>query len=194
MSVDLITLTTAVQDQLGDDLNDFIPTGFIERSLNEAQRRAEPDLLKDKSITVSLASGATTYVLPTDCREILDLTPDENIYYLLPEMREHGDTLYFRCALTDAWTGRLFYRASYPKITPTQECELPGAAPDALVSFALYRCYHRVASNRAEFRKFATIAGNGVSIGDLQNAAEAHLQDYKDAVASATDLPLPESW
>ncbi len=191
----LTYLENAVREELGDGMSELIPAGFIARALNEGQRRLEPTHLQEKVLTgVTLAVDDTSYALPADLREVTEFVPADDSQGIFPPYREHGSSVYFHCPVTLAFTGTLFYRGHYPTITEDVDCELPQGAVDALVSFALYKCYHRFVANRAEYRKFATIVGNGVSLRDLQDTAEALLADFKEAAESSGEVAPPEAW
>lgn len=185
-------LRDAVLDDLGD-VAGLIGGDFIDRAINEGQRRLEPDILLDKTAAVSLVADAATYALPADLVEITRFLPDPTATSQpdFPGYQRHGATIYFHCPLTVAWAGTLLYRAHFPAITDDAPCQLPAGAADALISFGLYKSFRRLASNRAEYRKFATIVGNGTTMADLENTAEAHLQDFADAGNAAAVLPSP---
>lgn len=187
----LAYLRNAVQETLGD-IDELIPAGFIDRAINEGQRRMQPDLLLEKSAVASIAIGAETFQLPSDLVRISRFRPDNGVAPLA-EFHKHGTVIYFVAPLVRAFTGTLLYGASFPDITSDVNTQVPPAAADGLVSFALYKSYRRLASNRAEYRKFATIVGNGVSMGDLEATAEAHLADWRDALASVVELEAPVS-
>lgn len=188
-------LRDAVIEDLGD-VAALVGSGFVDRAINEGQRRLQPDILLAKTLTgVAIAQDATTYTLPTDLIEITRFVGSDDNASDLPGYLQHGATIYFAYPVASDWAGVLHYRASYPDITETVDCQLPSGAADALISFALYKSFRRFAANRAEYRKFATIVGNGVTMADLENTAEAHLQDFADAAAAATTLPAPlTSW
>lgn len=193
MSQSLATLADAVLTDLGD-IADIFPDGFIARSLNEGQRRLAPDILLQKAVDADISGGASTYTLPTDCYDVLDLVtrPGQTSVYLPSWTRIEG-TLYFESELTADFAGRLFYRAFYPEVTDTADCQLGDAACDAIVSYALYKAFRRLAASRSEYRKFSTIVGNGTSMGDLEQAADLHLKDFEDARDSAMRLLPPLS-
>lgn len=194
MSKSLAYLVGAVENDLGD-VADAFPEGFFERAINEGQARYEPDILLRKVLTsVTIAADATTYALPTDAYDVERFQPtlDTNSPQL-PGYTIVGGTVYFILPVSDDWSGTLFYRAHYPDVTDAQECLLPAAAADGLISFALYRAFRRLAAGRSEYRKYATLVGNSVSMSDLEQAASIHLQDYEEARTSAFVLADPHT-
>ena len=183
MSRTLDYLVAAVRDDLGDDVAGIFGSGFIERALNEGQGQYAPDLLRSRVLEgVTIAVDATSYALPADAIDVERFEPEYGSGSPdLPSSRVVDGTVYFSRPVPSAWTGRLFYRAAYPDITDAQPCLLPAAAADGLIQFALYRCFRRLAAGRAEFRQYATIVGNAVSMADLEQSASIHFDDYQRA-------------
>ena len=192
MSRSLTYLVDAVTNDLGDVATAF-PDGFFERALNEAQARFEPEILRRRIVTgVTIAADATTYTLPTDAYDVerFQATVDTGSPELSTFTIVDG-VVYFQRPVARDWTGVLFYRAHFPDITDAQECLLPNAAADGLISFALYRAFRRLAAGRSEYRRYATLVGNAVAMADLEQAASIHLQDFEEARQSAMILPDP---
>ena len=192
MSRSLALLVSAVVDDLGP-VADAFPEGFFERALNEGQARYEPEILRRRVVaSVTIAEDATTYALPADAYDVesFQATVDTSS----PELSSYtivDGTCYFVRPVARAWSGIVIYRAHFPDITDAQECLLPTAAADGLISFALYRAFRRLAAGRSEYRKYATLVGNAVAMSDLEQAASIHLQDFEEARLSATILPDP---
>lgn len=192
MSRSLALLVSAVENDLGPVAEAF-PEGFFERAINEGQARYEPEILRRRVVTgVTIAEDATTYALPADAYDVEEFratvdtsSPELSTYTIV------DGTCYFARPVARDWTGIVIYRAHYPDVTDSQECLLPTAAMDGLISFALYRAFRRLAAGRAEYRRYATLTGNAVAMSDLEQAASIHLQDYEQARASAEILPDP---
>ncbi len=193
MSQSLSTLTAAVEESLGD-IAEVFETSFIQRNLNSGQARYEPELLRERTTTLTWADDATTATLPTDFAKLDRLMPSSDYRNVpIPDYTIYAGTMLFRdpeCVL--AWSGTMLYRAHYPSITDSQDCLLSDTACDGLVSFALHRCYRRLAAGRAEYKRYSTIVGsNAVSVAELEQMAQLHLQDYEDGRASGIELPPP---
>lgn len=190
-NLSLAYLTDAVTQDLGDVAGLFAPSQ-IARYLNEAQRRLEPEVARERMTTATWAADATSYTLPTDLISITALEPDSTSYSVPGRYRIHGGVMYFDQRDTVyAFSGRLYYRAHFPQISDSVDSLVPPAAGDALVSFALYRCFHRIASNRSEYRRYSTLAQNGVTVAELEGIATNHLADFNDAKALAQNLEQP---
>lgn len=193
MSQTLSELTSAVEEALGD-LAVIFPTAFIQRALNAGQARYEPELLRQRTTTLTWADDATTATLPTDFVKVDRLLPGADYMNTrIPEHVIYAGTMLFRDSENvEAWSGTLLYRAHYPTITEDQDCLLTDTACDGLVSFALHRCYRRLAAGRSEYKRYSTIVGsNAVSVAELEQMAQLHLQDYEDGRASGIELPPP---
>lgn len=186
----LAYLVSSVDDELGD-VADLIPPGFVERAVNEGQRRYEPHVIRPMTVALSWAADATSVALPTDFVEIATVIPTTLSSSCFPKQtRRHGTTLYFYCP-QPAFTGTLHYFAHYPDITDLVDSLLPQVATDGLVSYALYKAWKRIASNRTDYRRYATLVNNQTDIADLQALSEAHFNDYveaRDAVTEPRDI------
>ena len=190
----LAYLLDAIQQELDDAASLFAP-GILERYINEGLRKLEPEHLKHTSAAISWADAATSAALPTDLYDITRIRPDSSSSaFPASGYRQHGLAIYFdpRDVVT-AFSGTLFYRAHYPQIDATHDSELPAPANDALIDYALYKAFHRIAANRAEFRKYATLTTNGVTMGDLLATANGHLADFTD-VKTATARVAPPAF
>ena len=189
MSRSLSLLVDSVTDELGD-VASLVSIGVIERAINEGQTRMEPMVLLEVATDFGWSALAGVVTLPDDLYELVRLEPDEDHRYIeIRRHRKHANALYFKSpSLVEAWDGTLFYRAHYPTITADQDCLLPDSAADGLVSYALYKVYKRIASNRTDYRKFSTLVNNATSVGDLLDLSNTHLQDWADARDSAQTI------
>lgn len=193
MSQTLSELTQAVTESLGD-IAEIFDVSFIHRALNSGQARYEPELLRQRTSAITLAADDATYTLPTDFARLDKIVPDvDYLGFPFPSFTIYAGTMIFAdSSVVDVWTGTLLYRAHYPTVTEDQDCLLSDTACDGLVSFALHRCYRRLAAGRAEYKRYSTIVGsNAVSVAELEQMAQLHLQDYEDGRASGIELPPP---
>ena len=183
-------LVDSVEEQLGD-VKDLIPPAFTERAVNEGQRRYEPQILLPKSIAISWADDAMTVSLPTDFVEIATVQALASPIGAFPlQTRRHGNNLYFY-EKQPAFSGMLHYFAHYPDITDDDDSLLPQVAVDGLISYALYKAWKKIASNRTDYRRYSTLVNNQTDINDLASLSEAHFNDYleaRDAVADVRDV------
>lgn len=189
----LAYLVAAVEEDLGD-IAEVFGGSFIERAVNEGQARLEPDVLREQSAAISWVDFAATAALPADFHSVQSFVPDTASRYVnIGPYDIWADTLRFRDSqCVRAWAGTLLYRAHYPAITADQACLLPLAAADGLISYALYKAFRRLAAGRAEYKKYSTlVGGNAVSVSELEQTAQLHLQDFEDARKAGTHLPAP---
>lgn len=190
-------LTAAVYEALGGDISEIFEDSFIERTLNAGQARYEPDLLRERTSATTWLDDATSFALPSDFAFLDRLMPDaDNINTPLPDFTTYAGSMLFNDPnCVRAWTGTLLYRAHFPAITESQVCLLPATACDGLISFALHACFRRLAAGRAEYKRYSTIVGaNAVSVSELEQIAQLHLQDFEDGRASALTLPPPSGF
>lgn len=181
----LAYLVDSVNEQLGDAAP-LIPDESIERWVNEGQRRYEPDLLLPSVATgITWADRASSAALPTDLAEVVRFLPATGKYHP-PEFALHGTTIHFLLPdVVRAFSGTILYLAHFPAITTDDPCQLPETAIDGLVSFALYRAYKRIASNRVQYKKYSTLVNNQTSVADLVSMASDYLADFEDSRTSA---------
>lgn len=80
-------------------------------------------------------------------------------------------------------TGRVFYWAEWTPMTgATVATDLPILHDYACLYYALSRFYRRLSSNRAYYKRYATLVGaNAVTMTDLQQEADRYYQDFLDA-------------
>jgi hypothetical protein len=83
---------------------------------------------------------------------------------------------------------RVYYWAEWtPMTTATTATELSLAQDYSCLYYALSRFYKKIASNRAFYKRYATLVGqNAVSMTDLQQEADRYYQDFLE---SRADLP-----
>jgi hypothetical protein len=80
-------------------------------------------------------------------------------------------------------SARVFYYAEYaPMTTLTTATELSKAQDYACLYYALHRFYKKLSSNRAYYKRYATLVGqNAVSMTDLQQESDRYYQDFLDS-------------
>lgn len=85
-------------------------------------------------------------------------------------------------ALRDG-SARVFYWAEFePMTTATTATELSLSQDYACLYYALSRFYRRLSSNRAYYKRYATLVGqNAVTMTDLQQEADRYYQDFLEA-------------
>ena len=184
-------LIDAVREDLGDVAGLFEDPQLL-RFLNEGQRRLEPEVARERVSTLTWVANVTEAALPADLISITGIEPADTASTVPGRYRVHGGTMYLdQRDTTYAFTGRLYYRAHFPQISDTADSLVPPAAGDALVSFALYRAFHRVASNRSVYKRYSTLTQNGVTVAELEGIATNHLADFTDVKTLAQNLEAP---
>ena len=177
----LAYLVDSVKDNLGD-VAPLVGDPAIERWLNEGQRRCEPTLLRERRADVSWTAGATSFTLPDDWYATARweaTTSYQSVQF--PCGSEWGGEYVFDLGQSvAAWGGRIFYRAHWPAITGDQDCLLPGQCIDALISYAAYKAYHKIAADRALYQRYSTLVTNPVTVDDLRQLAETMLRDFEE--------------
>lgn len=162
--------------EVGPELESLVDPHEVLRWVNRGQGRL--GIYRPKVVPITWPSAATEIVLPADFHHA------EKIRFACPAPQHEwfGASLQLTGDSVVAGDGKLFYWAYYPKITGNQDSLLPDEGDDALISFSLYRFYKRLASSRADYRRYATItAQNGVDISELDALSERHFSDFDDA-------------
>lgn len=191
MTVALDELRSAVNEELGPAA-DLFAAGYIDRLINEGQKRYEPDVLRARIDAINIPSNTLTFELPSDFIRLNKFFRNANSADLEP-FELHGNLMAFYERTTALFSGRIAYSASWPAITEDQECILPPVAADGLIAYALYRCYKRIASNRVDYRRYSTMVGNQASVADIDALSQSYLDEWADAGQSAIILPEPSS-
>ncbi len=148
---------------------------------NEGQAR----LLKRRMTYTDLtwAAAARSVALPTDFVQLDKLVWNDGSTE--EPWRVWGETLVLDdyAGASGAGGARCFYWAEFTEmVTGTTATDLNISMDYACLYFALHRFYKRLASNRAYYKRYSTLAGgNAVSMGDLQNEADRYYQDFLDA-------------
>lgn len=166
------------QGEVGDEVFTLFRSKDVERWLNRAQARL--GVYRPMSASLSWNVGDTEILLPSDFREVESVTALTGS--CLPDYREWGGKLVVLAVdgAVSSGQARLLYKAYWPQITSAADSVLPDVGDDAVLSFALYRAYKKLASSRSDYRKYATMTGaNGVDIGELDDLSERHLADFE---------------
>ena len=178
MSQSLQDLTDSFFDEIPAELQDVVAPGELARWLNEGRVRLGYYLQKEVDLT--WVDGDRTVALPTDYFRFVELTPDATV--VLPKYRIHGSTIYFvhsDGAASDG-TARLLYLARVPAITDSQASLLTEEGEQAIISFARYRFYSKIAASRSQYKQYSTLLGaNAVQMEDLDALAAGYLADFQ---------------
>jgi hypothetical protein len=74
----------------------------------------------------------------------------------------------------------LYYGSRYPDVDNNDVSTMPPEADEAVVSFILARFFGRLASSRADFKRYSTITGqNGLELQDFLNLSDEHQRDFE---------------
>lgn len=147
---------------------------------NEAQAR----LLRQKQSyeDVTWAEGDRSIPLPADFLRLDKVIADSGTN--LDSWRVWGNYLVLDDSegATRDGDARVFYWASWADMTTaTTATELTTAQDYACMYYALSRFYRKLSSNRAYYKRYATLVGqNAVTMTDLQQEADRYYQDFLD--------------
>lgn len=178
----------AIRDEVGE-VAELLRDPAMDRWVNEGQARLR--FYRERVADVSWSDGAESVALPTDCHHVERLEGDTGVV-VLPHF-SWGNEIRFRDPESvGAGSGKLYYFAEWPSVTGAQASLLPNLGDQACVSFALYRFFKRLASSRADYRKYAAIAqSNGVGVEELATLAEQHFSDFTESRDALLDT-VPE--
>lgn len=164
--------------EVGDDLMELTKPSDISRWVNEGQAKLR--YYREQAAAVTWAALDETIAVPSDFHHIEKLVPDDGVY--VAPFHAWGSTIRFdRPDVVEAGSGKLWYWGKWPTITGSQASLLPEIGDQAVLSYALYRFFKRLASSRADFRLYASLRqANGVTIEDLDALSERHLGDFEE--------------
>ena len=164
--------------EVGAELFALTSAGEVTRWLNQGQRRL--GWKQDAEATVTWTAAATEVALPTDCYRPFRLIPNSDT--VLPAHKIRQTSIRFLIdedGVSDAGTAKLLYEADYPAITDTADSELSTHGDDAVLAFALYRFFRKLATNRANYQRYSVTQGvNAISVDDLVNVMNQHLDEF----------------
>lgn len=179
----------AFKAEVGDQIAELTRDAAIDRWVNEGQGRLL--YYRQKSQAVTWAAGDAFAALPADFHHLERV--DARAGYYVPSFDAWGGQLRFREAAAAGGTADLLYWATWPPISGGTPSSLPELGDQACLSFALYRFFKRLASSRADYRMYASIAqSNGVSVQDLAAVGEQHYNDFietRDALNATVAEP-----
>jgi hypothetical protein len=148
---------------------------------NEGQARL--NRLKASFEDVTWAAEDRSVPLPADFVRLDKIVADEGVS--MDPWRVWGNYLVLDDpeGATEVGTARVYYWASWAEMTTaTTATELTLAQDYACLYYALSRFYRKLSSNRAYYKRYATlVAQNAVSMTDLQQEADRYYQDFLDA-------------
>jgi hypothetical protein len=82
---------------------------------------------------------------------------------------------------TSVGNARLILRVYWPDVDDTHPSQLPRLGDSACISYAMYRFYRKLVSNRSFYQRYATLVGtNRVDIAELSDTADDHYRDFND--------------
>ena len=166
------------EDEVGTELMGMTSPEEVTRWLNKGQRRLGWKV--DAEASVTWAAAATEVDLPADCYRPFRLVPNSDT--VIPAHKIRQTSIRFLVdedGVSDAGTAKLIYEADYPAITDAAASELSVHGDDAIVAFALYRFFRKLATNRANYQRYSVTQGvNAVSVDDLVNVMNQHLDEF----------------
>jgi hypothetical protein len=132
------------------------------------------------SAAITWAIGDLLISLPTDYCEFDSIEPASGT--TMPEYRIWRDKIRLTSAATSAGSATLYYQKLPPDITGAADSTLPDILDQGLISFALFKFFKWLATSRADYRRYSTIAqGNAADIPQLLAAAAGHRADFAEA-------------
>lgn len=168
-------------DDLAGDIASLATDAQKRQWFNEGQARLRRR--KPNETEIEWSGGDRTVDLPSDFVSVNKTIFDEGSS--IESFRVWGQTF-----VIDEPTGargdgsaRVYYWSDWSPIeADTLATELNVSQDYACLYFALHRFYKRLSSNRAFYKRYATLVGaNAVSMTDLQQEAESYLNDFLDA-------------
>lgn len=181
MSATRAQLRDYAKDELGTDLASLISDDDFDRYINDAIRRLGYYL--EETATLTWNSGDTSVALPADFVAEDRIQGAETVS-LPRERRIWGNTMYFQVEGVDSdGSATLFYFAEHPALDDDADATaLPGTADTALVAFVCYRAYKRIASSRADYRRYSTLVqANGVDVSELASISDQYYAEFLEA-------------
>lgn len=189
--MDAATFRSEFSDEVGADLValvDVTAGGDVDRWLSEGLRRL--GWLLEQTASLTWNAGATSVALPADYYKVSDVVPATGTR--LPAYRVFGTVIRFLDPDGAEADGEatLYYHARHADIDDANPSTLPDEGNRALQAFLLYRFWKKLATNRSDYRRYATIAGqNAVDIDELTAMADRALDDFLSLQGA---LPLQE--
>lgn len=173
--------------EIGTDLAELVEDVEVARWLNAGQRRL--GFKRDLESALTWTAGDTEVALPTGVWQVNRLVANSDT--LIPAYQIRETTIRFLVdedGVSDDGGATLLYQGNYPQITDSQDSLLSDDGDDALVAFALYRFFRKLATTRSLYTRYSTLTGqNAVTVDDLLQIASQHLDEF---LAVRDDVPL----
>lgn len=192
----LAEMRTLVQDQLGAELTALYANidDLCNAWLNEGLQRLDehPQVLVD----ISWNAGDTEITTPAELAEIHEISRvDVPEGQLCPTFALWAGQLRFRYPISFGGSATIYARGAIPQLeADADETGLPVKADYACVAFAQYRFFHRLATSRSDYRRYATLVSQAaVSTDDLLDLALQHRAEF-DAVVGTFPGPEPVTY
>lgn len=179
-------ILSAVQAELGANLNPLLPTAQVTRWFNEGQARlqwythgVEAVTWLEGDLTVTFASahvGVDEILYPEDAQE--------------RRWRPIQGGLIIEDYDGAAYDGdaKVIVRTYWPEVSSGTPSSLPREGDAACIAYVLHRFYRFLVADRSVYQRYSTMMGeNGVGINDLSNTSDDHYKDFLDLRA---DLPV----
>jgi hypothetical protein len=169
----------AAFDEEAGDVAVLATIGEVTRWFNDGQARLGWYRRDTADLTWTL--GASVIQIPTPMAGIDHLLyPDGNVEERWVEGVQCLQIIDYEGA-TSAGSARIIFRAYWPDVTSSAASLLPRMGDAACISYALYRFYRKLVSNRSFYQRYATLAGtNRVDVTDLSDIADDHYRDFND--------------
>jgi hypothetical protein len=165
--------------ELSDELQQMASPENFQRWINDGRARMGYYVGGTASLTWII--GDWTVNLPTDFCDADSIEPADGVR--LPPFRVWERQLRFNEKATTAGSATLFYLKLPAEITGVADSTLPDVLDQGLVSYALFRFFKWLATSRADYRRYSTIAqGNAADVPQLLAAGAGHRQDFAEAV------------
>jgi len=173
-----VEIKTAFDEQAGD-ASSLAETGEVTRWFNDGQARLGWYTRGVENVTWAVGDLVVPIVTPNAGIDHT-LYPDGNVESRWIEgvqniqIIDHGGA-------SSAGSARLILRVYWPDVTETAASLLPRIGDSACISYALYRFYRKLVSNRSFYQRYATLVGtNRVDIAELSDTADDHYRDFND--------------
>jgi hypothetical protein len=164
-----------------DDIASLFEKAELDAWMDEGLRRLSPVLLAEKDRQVQVAAGVDSVSLPDDCVYVLRVYAEIE----LPSWREHGGELHFSEVVNEgaATTVTVEYLGGWDAMAADDaaSCPLADWQADVLVFYTVARAFRRLATNRADYRRYATVMNNQVDLEDIERLAATWQADFEAA-------------
>jgi hypothetical protein len=182
-------IKTAFDDEAGD-ASVLATLAQVRGWFNQGQSRLDRKKLARLAFTWNAAAAApATGPVAATILQLEDLRYDagktRQPWALIPTL---GLRILEPDVTTAAGSGVLYYRTDWADLIGGGASEMPRIGDTACIYYALHRFFRRVGSNRAQYKRYATLLGaNAISEGDLQQMSESYFNDF---LTTQADWPL----